>query len=403
MCTLGISRVWGEDPEGGVALLLAARTIATELGKFDEVFRATANLTTALDLLGRKREAVEVAQAGIEAAHQAGQEAVFGNFLRGNGADSSSCSASGRRPGRSSRRPSSGARSGSTSSTRSRTSRPSRSRCTPAKRPDGSSAGCCSSSRRCPTPRNRCRRTRPPRPSPCGGATSRTPGAPSAWAGAGFARPRTGSSWRGWPPSSSRSMRHPWRPPGPAATCRRSPPPGRAAARSSPRPRGSSRTPGSTRRSAHAARRTRTWPWPGPTGRGSTAATSPPPGRRSPGRGRHSSAPTRWPARAGARPRPRSVPVTDGPDGRPPGRRSSKPSALARELGAGPLLRELEELARRALIPLPDSADGAVAIEVGARSRASEPVLVPVGARPGSDRRVRGRPGLGLGREHGRR
>jgi DNA-binding CsgD family transcriptional regulator/tetratricopeptide (TPR) repeat protein len=88
ICTLGISRVWGEDPEAGVALLLAARAIAVELGRFDDVFRATANLTTALDVLGRKREAVEVAQAGIAAAQRAGQEAVFGNFLRGNGADS---------------------------------------------------------------------------------------------------------------------------------------------------------------------------------------------------------------------------------------------------------------------------------------------------------------------------
>jgi DNA-binding CsgD family transcriptional regulator/tetratricopeptide (TPR) repeat protein len=88
ICTLGISRVWGEDPEAGVALLLAARSIAADLGRFDDVFRATANLTTALDLLGRKREAVEVARAGIAAAQRAGQEAVFGNFLRGNGADS---------------------------------------------------------------------------------------------------------------------------------------------------------------------------------------------------------------------------------------------------------------------------------------------------------------------------
>jgi len=87
-CTLGISRVWGEDPEGGLALLLEARTMAFDLGRFDDLFRATANITTALDLLGRKREAVEVARAGIDAARRAGQEAVFGNYLRGNGADS---------------------------------------------------------------------------------------------------------------------------------------------------------------------------------------------------------------------------------------------------------------------------------------------------------------------------
>ena len=88
ICTLGISRAWGEDPEAGVALLREARQIAQELGRLDDIFRATANLTTALDLLGRRREAVDVAMAGIEAARAAGQEATYGNFLRGNGADS---------------------------------------------------------------------------------------------------------------------------------------------------------------------------------------------------------------------------------------------------------------------------------------------------------------------------
>ncbi len=88
ICTLGISRAWGEDPEAGVALLREARTIAEELGRLDDIFRATANLTTALDLLGRRREAVDVAMTGIEAARSAGQEAIYGNFLRGNGADS---------------------------------------------------------------------------------------------------------------------------------------------------------------------------------------------------------------------------------------------------------------------------------------------------------------------------
>ena len=88
ICTLGISRAWGEDPEAGVALLREARQIAQELGRLDDIFRATANLTTALDLLGRRREAVDVAMAGIEEARSEGQEATYGNFLRGNGADS---------------------------------------------------------------------------------------------------------------------------------------------------------------------------------------------------------------------------------------------------------------------------------------------------------------------------
>jgi DNA-binding CsgD family transcriptional regulator/tetratricopeptide (TPR) repeat protein len=88
LCTLGITKVWGEDPEAGVALLREARAIAEELGRLGDIFRATANLTTALDVLGRRREAVDVAVAGIEAARAFGQEATYGNFLRGNGADS---------------------------------------------------------------------------------------------------------------------------------------------------------------------------------------------------------------------------------------------------------------------------------------------------------------------------
>ena len=88
ICTLGITRAWGTDPESGVALLREARAIAEELGRLDDIFRATANLTTALDVIGLRREAVDVAMAGIEAARAAGQEATYGNFLRGNGADS---------------------------------------------------------------------------------------------------------------------------------------------------------------------------------------------------------------------------------------------------------------------------------------------------------------------------
>jgi DNA-binding CsgD family transcriptional regulator len=54
---------------------------------------------------------------------------------------------------------------------------------------------------------------------------------------------------------------------------------------------------------------------------------------------------------------------------------------LANELGAGPLLRELEELARRALIPLPEPAEGAVALEVEARVRVGDPVAIAVRSR----------------------
>jgi DNA-binding CsgD family transcriptional regulator/tetratricopeptide (TPR) repeat protein len=86
--TLGVSLGWGDDPEAGVALLREARKLAEEAGDHDELFRVYANLTTVLDLVGRRDEAVTVAYEGIEAARQAGLEAVYGNFLRGNAADS---------------------------------------------------------------------------------------------------------------------------------------------------------------------------------------------------------------------------------------------------------------------------------------------------------------------------
>jgi DNA-binding CsgD family transcriptional regulator/tetratricopeptide (TPR) repeat protein len=86
--TLGVSLGWGDDPEAGVALLQEARKLAEQAGDHEELFRVYANLTTVLDLVGRRGEAVEIAYAGIEASRQAGLEAVYGNFLRGNASDS---------------------------------------------------------------------------------------------------------------------------------------------------------------------------------------------------------------------------------------------------------------------------------------------------------------------------
>jgi DNA-binding CsgD family transcriptional regulator/tetratricopeptide (TPR) repeat protein len=86
--TLGVSLGWGDDPEAAVALLGKARALAEAAGDQDELFRVYANLTTVLDLLGQRQAAVEVAYEGIEVTRAAGLEAVYGNFLRGNAADS---------------------------------------------------------------------------------------------------------------------------------------------------------------------------------------------------------------------------------------------------------------------------------------------------------------------------
>ena len=86
--TLGVVFGWGDEPESGVRLLREARAMARGRGDLDELFRIYANLTTVLDLVGRRGEAVDVAYEGIEASRRAGLEAVFGNFLRGNATES---------------------------------------------------------------------------------------------------------------------------------------------------------------------------------------------------------------------------------------------------------------------------------------------------------------------------
>jgi DNA-binding CsgD family transcriptional regulator/tetratricopeptide (TPR) repeat protein len=86
--TLAVSLGWRADPEAALAMLTDARALAEEVGDLDELFRVHANLTTVLELAGRHEEAVDVAKAGIAAAKDAGLEAVYGNILCGNAADS---------------------------------------------------------------------------------------------------------------------------------------------------------------------------------------------------------------------------------------------------------------------------------------------------------------------------
>jgi DNA-binding CsgD family transcriptional regulator/tetratricopeptide (TPR) repeat protein len=87
-CTLAVADAWGEDPEPAVELLRQIRDQAADLGRLDDLFRVYANLTTVLDLLGRRDEAIAVAYEGIAEAEKAGQATVYGNFLRANAADS---------------------------------------------------------------------------------------------------------------------------------------------------------------------------------------------------------------------------------------------------------------------------------------------------------------------------
>ena len=85
--TLAVALAWGSDPAASIELLREAEVAAREIDDPDALFRIRANLTTVLDLVSRRTEAVEVAYEGIEDARRAGLEAVYGNFLAGNVAD----------------------------------------------------------------------------------------------------------------------------------------------------------------------------------------------------------------------------------------------------------------------------------------------------------------------------
>lgn len=87
-CTLAVADAWGEDPEPAVWMLRETRDEAAQMGRLDDLFRVYANLTTVLDLLGRRDEAIAIAYEGIAEAERAGQATVYGNFLRANAAES---------------------------------------------------------------------------------------------------------------------------------------------------------------------------------------------------------------------------------------------------------------------------------------------------------------------------
>ena len=86
--TLAVALAWGSNPGASIDLLREAERAAREMDDPDALFRIRANLTTVLDLVNRRTEAVEVAYDGIADARQAGLEAVYGNLLAGNVADS---------------------------------------------------------------------------------------------------------------------------------------------------------------------------------------------------------------------------------------------------------------------------------------------------------------------------
>lgn len=87
-CTQAVVQAWGNEPERGIDELRAVIELALRVGAVDDLFRAYANLTTALDLVGRREEAVVIANEGMAEAERLGLANVHGWFLAANAADS---------------------------------------------------------------------------------------------------------------------------------------------------------------------------------------------------------------------------------------------------------------------------------------------------------------------------
>lgn len=84
LTTLAMVYGWGERPEDAPAMLREAQARAEALGLAEERWRATANLTSALELLGRPAEAVDETFRGMAWAAEHDLDAVYGNLLAGN-------------------------------------------------------------------------------------------------------------------------------------------------------------------------------------------------------------------------------------------------------------------------------------------------------------------------------
>ncbi len=84
LCTVGVARAWGADGDEGIERLQEAVRLARELDDPDVAFRASLNLSTSLALFGRRDEAISVTRDAVERAKEGGLEVAYGNSLRGN-------------------------------------------------------------------------------------------------------------------------------------------------------------------------------------------------------------------------------------------------------------------------------------------------------------------------------
>ena len=82
--TLAVVRGWGDEPAEAVPLLESAVEDARSLGLVEEWWRAGANMAVVLEILGRSRDAIDLAFRDMEEARRLDLDAVYGNLLAGN-------------------------------------------------------------------------------------------------------------------------------------------------------------------------------------------------------------------------------------------------------------------------------------------------------------------------------
>ena len=84
LTTLAIVEAWGANAAAAIPLLEQAHGIAREQGRVEDAFRAAANLTTALNVLGRREDSIAAAMSALDEVRDDGLEASYGNAIRGN-------------------------------------------------------------------------------------------------------------------------------------------------------------------------------------------------------------------------------------------------------------------------------------------------------------------------------
>jgi DNA-binding CsgD family transcriptional regulator/tetratricopeptide (TPR) repeat protein len=84
LTTLAMVYGWGDRPDEAPAMLREAQARAEALGLAEERWRATANLTAVLELLGRPSAAVDETFEGMAWARAHDLDTVYGNLLAGN-------------------------------------------------------------------------------------------------------------------------------------------------------------------------------------------------------------------------------------------------------------------------------------------------------------------------------